>query len=102
MVIIFTARFTTCKLWALATITMAVMNTLSTCLGFVLRLIIPPWYVSLIVVILFLGLGTITLVTTCIECWGCCKKAKKEKAEDESSSEDDEAEILQAIEDFDN
>lgn len=77
------------------------MNALSTCLGYILKLIIPPFYVSLIVVILFLGLGLFTLVTTCIECWGCCKK-EKEKGDDESSSEDEEAEILEILEEFDN
>jgi putative Ca2+/H+ antiporter (TMEM165/GDT1 family) len=100
MVIIFTARFTLCRLWALSSITMVAMNTLSTCLGFVLKLIIPPYYVSLIVVILFLGLGSYTLVVTCIELWGCCKK--KEKEDGESSSDDDEADILRELEEFDN
>jgi len=91
MVIIFTARFNLCTLWILATITMIVMNTLSTCLGFLLKLIIPPFWVSIIVVTLFLGLGFYTLIHTCIVAWGVCKKPKKEKVEGESSSEDDEA-----------
>jgi len=91
MVIIFTARFKLCTLWVLATITMIVMNTLSTCLGYLLKLIIPPFWVSVIVVVLFLGLGFYTLIHTCIICNGFCKKPKKEKAEGESSSEDDEA-----------
>ena len=100
MVIIFTARFNNWILWLLASLTMITMNTLSTCIGYLLKLIIPPFWVSLIVVILFLGFGTYMLTTTFITCLGCCKKEKKPKGDDESSSEDEEAEIEREWDDY--